>query len=613
MSLRPQGRGAAAAAAMMLALACPAGARAGVHTVATIHAVGGGTTAPSRIATGDFDGNGVTDLVASGISAGGGDVSILPGLGRGAFGAPRVFAASARPRDVAVADFDEDGFSDVVLPADTAPFSVTVQMNDGNGVIGFTATTIALPAAALAVATGDFNGDGHSDIAVGDAGGAIRVIPGVGDGTFGVPLPPVVTGGGAVAGIAAGDVDGNGRDDVVVAPGPPSAGAPTVATLLSAANGTLAAPVATTVPGAPLAPRVGDLNGDGRADVVVTSPAADAASVLLAAPGGGLGAPVSLPVARGGTAAIGDVNADGRPDLVVAGNPAGLTVFFGRGDGTFGAGVPVASAGAYSSAVAADLDGDGFADLALGRPGDGRVVVGLNAPSAVPDAGSVALPTTGVGATSATRAVTITNDGQPPLHVAGAGLGGANPGDFVVAADGCSGLTLPAGGRCTVTVAMRPGAGGVRSADLAIASDSAEGAAHVALAGTGVAPGQAVAADRVAPLVGVTVRAQRLRTVLRHGLRATVSCTEPCTADVRLVLPRALARRYGLARRSAPTVAHRTVRLLRPGRLPVRLHLTRRAARALRNAPRITFTLRTVARDAAGNARLRTTSVALLR
>ena len=119
--------------------------------------------------------------------------------------------------------------------------------------------------------------------------------------------------------------------------------------------------------------------------------------------------------------------------------------------------------------------------------------------------------------------------------------------------------------------------------------------------------------DVTAPLVGVTVRAQRLRTVLRHGLRATVSCTEPCTADLRLLLSRALARRYGLVRRSAPTVAHRTVRLLRPGRLPLRLHLTRRAARALRNAPRITFTLRTSARDDAGNTRLRTTSVALLR
>ncbi len=62
--------------------------------------------------------------------------------------------------------------------------------------------------------------------------------------------------------------------------------------------------------------------------------------------GGSLGAPANLPVARGGTAAIGDANADGHPDVVVAGNPAGLSVFFGRGDGTFGAGVPVASAGA---------------------------------------------------------------------------------------------------------------------------------------------------------------------------------------------------------------------------------------------------------------------------
>ena len=306
------------------------------------------------------------------------------------------------------------------------------------------------------------------------------------------------------------------------------------------------------VPGTPVDPRVGDVNGDGRADVVVTSPAADAASVLLAAANGSLGAPVNLPVARGGSAALGDVDADGRPDVVVAGNPAGVSVFPGRGDGTFGAGVPVASAGAFSTALAKDLNGDGFADLVLGRSGAGRVIVGLNAPSALPDTGSLVLPTTGVGATSATRSVSIANDGRPPLHITGAGLGGANPGEFVIVGDGCGGLTLPAGARCTVTVAMRPGAAGVRSADLAIASDSAEGVAHVALAGTGVAPPPA-AGDVTAPLVGVTVRAQRLRTVLRHGLRATVSCTEPCTADVRLVLSRALARRYGLARRTAPT------------------------------------------------------------
>ena len=600
-------------AATVLAFACPAGARAaGVHAVATIHPVGAGTTSPSQIATGDFDGNGIIDLVASGAATAGGDVSILPGRGNGTFGAALVFPANARPDGVAVADFDEDGFSDVVVPADTAPFGVTVLLDNANGLIGFTATTFALPAAAVAVATGDFNGDGNSDVAVGDAGGAVRVILGLGDGNFGLPLGPFVTGGSGVFRIAAGDFDGNGRDDIVATPGAPSAGAPTVATLLSNANGTFAAPVARAVPGTPVDPRVADLNGDGRSDVVVTSPSTDAASVLLAAANGSLGAPVNLPVARGGTAAIGDANADGHPDVVVAGNPAGLSVFFGRGDGTFGAGVPVASAGAFSTVLAGDLNGDGFADLVLGRSGAGRVIVGLNAPSALPDTGSLVLATTGVGATSAARSVSIANDGRPPLHIAGAGLGGANPGEFLIVGDGCSGLTLAAGARCTMTVAMRPGAAGVRSADLAIASDSAEGVAHVALAGTGLAPPPATV-DVTAPLVGVTVRAQRLRTVLRHGLRATVSCTEPCTADVRLVLSRALARRYGLARRTAPTVAHRTVRLLRPGRLPLRLHLTRRAARALRNAPRITFTLRTSARDAAGNTRLRTTSVALLR
>src|SRR6478672_8491142 len=82
MSCRPHGRGAAAMAATVLAFACPAGARAaGVHAVATIRPVGAGTTSPSQIATGDFDGNGIIDLVASGAATAGGDVSILPGRG----------------------------------------------------------------------------------------------------------------------------------------------------------------------------------------------------------------------------------------------------------------------------------------------------------------------------------------------------------------------------------------------------------------------------------------------------------------------------------------------------------------------------------------------------
>lgn len=613
MSFRPHGRGVAAgiAAVMLALLACPTGARAGVHVVATAEPVGGGATAPTQIATGDVDGNGVTDLVVSGAGAASGDVSVLPGRGNGTFAPARVLAAGRAPQGVAVADFDEDGLSDIAVPADAAPFGVTVLLSNGNGT--FMATTIALSASAVSVATGDFNGDAHRDIAVGEEGGAVVVILGVGDGTFGAPLAPASTGGGGAVRIAAADLDGNGRDDIVAAPGPPSGASATVATLLSGATGALGAAVGTPVPGAPRDPRTADFNGDGRPDVVVTSPSTGTASVLLTAANGRLGAPVSLAVGFGGTPAAGDIDHDGRADVVVAGAPAGLTAFPGRGDGTFGAGLPVAAAGGFSAALATDIDGDGFADLALGRAGAGRVIVARNAPAAVPDTVTLAFPATGVGATSAASAVTVANDGQPPLHLAGASLGGANPGDFAVAADGCSGVTLLAGARCTITVAMRPAAAGARLADLAIASDSAEGAAHVALGGTGVAAPIAAAADVTAPLVGATVRAQRLRTALRHGLRAAVSCTEPCTADVRLTLSRALARRYGLARRSAATVAHRTVRLQRAGTLPLRLRFTRRAARALRNAPRVTFTLRVTARDAAGNARVRTTSVALLR
>ena len=58
----------------------------------------------------------LTDLVASGVATAGGDVSILPGRAAGPSAPARVFAANARPQGVAVADFDEDGFTDVVAP-----------------------------------------------------------------------------------------------------------------------------------------------------------------------------------------------------------------------------------------------------------------------------------------------------------------------------------------------------------------------------------------------------------------------------------------------------------------------------------------------------------------
>jgi hypothetical protein len=603
--------GPAAIAAAVVALALPTAASAGVHATTTTYPVGDGTS-PSQIATGDFDGDGRMDLVTAGVGAGGSDFSILRGLGGGTFATAAIFDASPRPEGVAVADFDENGVSDIVLPADAPPGSVTILLSNVDGL--FDATDIGFADPATAVATGDFDDDTHSDVAVATPGN-VWVILGGGDGTFGGPLGPFPTGGGGSGRIATGDFDGNGRDDIVATPGAPVGSASSIATMLSNADGTLAAAVPTAVTAVPLDPRGADFDGDGRSDVVVTYASVDAVGVLRGAAGGTLGAPLDLAASRG-TAAVADANHDGAQDIAVAGTSGAVSIFLGRGDGTFLPRAALSAPGSFSTALGADLDSDGFGDLALGHLTPGAVVVARNAPSAVPSAASLTFAGTRVGAAAPAQTVSLTNDGLPPLAISGASLGGADPRDFRVLADGCSGRAIPGGATCAVTVAMAPTATGARSADLALASTSAEGTVHVALAGAGLGAGGGgarVPPDVSAPVVGLTVRARRLRVVLRRGLRVTLSCSEACTADARLVLSRTLARRFHLPARAPLVVARRTVRLAKAGRTTVTLRLTRRAVRALRNVRRLTLTLRVSARDAAGNARVRTRPVTLRR
>jgi hypothetical protein len=85
---------------------------------------------------------------------------------------------------------------------------------------------------------------------------------------------------------------------------------------------------------------------------------------------------------------------------------------------------------------------------------------------------------------SAPQTLTITNTGTAPLYVDGLTFGGADPGDFVVDAEGCTGATA-ATDSCTVAISFAPQATGARSATLEITSSDPSGPASVGLSGTG--------------------------------------------------------------------------------------------------------------------------------
>src|SRR6185437_8156492 len=115
---------------------------------------------------------------------------------------------------------------------------------------------------------------------------------------------------------------------------------------------------------------VGDLNGDGIPDLVLSNERAPYFSVLLGLGDGTFQKPVSYSAGLCRAVTLGDFNGDGHLDVATANLDDSQTVlvFLGQGDGTFQPGVP-SPVGAYpTDIVAGDFNGDGHLDLATANP-----------------------------------------------------------------------------------------------------------------------------------------------------------------------------------------------------------------------------------------------------
>jgi hypothetical protein len=241
------------------------------------------------------------------------------------------------------------------------------------------------------VATGSFRNNGIQDLVVTNpTADTVSVLLGNGNGTFQAPLS--LTTGSNPTSVAVGDF-GNGHLDIV------TANAASLTVLLGNGNGTFQPAINFTLPGefpsgysgstpvpqTPLSLAVGDMNDDGKLDLVVigaanywyysgpyTYPATrDYVNVLL---GNGDGTftpasatPVNFP-SDPPAMALGDFNGDHNLDIAVAEPGVGLTVFLGKGDGTIGAPAVYDSAGDPVSLAVGDVNGDGKLDLVTTNP-----------------------------------------------------------------------------------------------------------------------------------------------------------------------------------------------------------------------------------------------------
>ena len=281
----------------------------------------------------DFDGDGHLDAVGAfggGAWANNKAVSVVFGDGRGGFGPALGISDTSSeqdPDDVAVGDFDADGALDVAVHKGIEPFllgRITVIFGHGDGT--FDPPVIVVPFAGMdfgdvgRIEAGDVNGDGLTDI-VYTNGHSSPVLLSQGDGTF--EFGPCTGTGCGVAGdrdFVLADVNGDGRDDAIT----------DQRVLLAQDDGSFAAGQVFPAAFVPYAVAVGDLDGDGLADVVVgrngiTAEMDTTATLgdLLAMRGNGDGtfqtpALIVSHVPQPRSLALGDFDGDARADVVAA-------------------------------------------------------------------------------------------------------------------------------------------------------------------------------------------------------------------------------------------------------------------------------------------------------
>jgi hypothetical protein len=347
---------------------------------------------PSSVVVGDFNGDGIQDLVVE--NEDDQTLSIFFGKGDGTF----TLFQETSPLDIGfgslfVADFNGDGNLDIVSGA-------LVLLGNGDGT--FVTKTLSITYDSVVSAVADFNGDGIPDLGVAGNSNYSAILLGNGDGSF----TAVSTSSFPRETKAVGDFNGDGFPDLVEISYNGS-----VSILLGNGDGTFT----TSIPLPQLSSTantivVADLNGDGNLDLVFGE-----TNAVVAFLGDGKGnftqtAQIEQTPSTGDqpeVMVIGDFNGDGIPDLVVmttygdngacSSSSCFQLILMGKGDGTFNQSQSTPQDAVNPTAIGVgDFNSDGFTDVAVldagdyndifpgscgGLCGDGRVTVSLSEPT----------------------------------------------------------------------------------------------------------------------------------------------------------------------------------------------------------------------------------------
>jgi hypothetical protein len=394
---------------------------------------------------GDLNGDGKPDIVTANNDAG--TVSVLlnattPGASTPSFGGRNDLVAGDGPTGVALGDLNGDGRPDIVASnvlEDT--LSVFLNTTTGSAPPTFRANVdLSMGGFPEAVVLADLDGDGRPDIITANPGGdsvSVRVnttasgatIPAFGSEiTFAVARTP--------RDLAVGDLNGDGRPDIVTTSQADDEVSVLISDSLPGAAPHFRAHSDVAVGADPHVLAIGDLNGDGRADVIAANHNGNTVSILLSTTNPGDTNPTFRAQGQFSVGinpysiALADLNGDGRLD-VVAGNLADESVSVllnrmapGATLADFETETHVAGGGEARGMALADLNGDGRPDVVMANGNDANVGVLLNntAPGATAASFLTLATFARAGAPTGVALVDLNGDGR--LDVVTANFGG---------------------------------------------------------------------------------------------------------------------------------------------------------------------------------------------